>query len=194
MTIQIGLTGSMAMGKSTTARLFVEEGCDLWDADVAVHQLYATGGVAVTAMQVDFPQAVVDGAVSRDVLRNIITADSSALHRIENIIHPLVAQHQEMFLKESKADVVVLDIPLLFETGHDKNMDVTVCVSIDFATQQQRVMNRGDVSMTLFHQLCDNQLSDAKKRDRADYVIITDTVEHARRQVQSILKHVRTDF
>ncbi|MCY4306251.1 MAG: dephospho-CoA kinase [Aestuariivita sp.] len=194
MTIKVGLTGSIAAGKSTTAHLFLDEGCDLWDADFAVHQLYARGGAAVTPMQMHFPQAIVDGMVSREILRNIVSIDCNALRSIERIIHPLVAQHQETFLNESKADVVVFDIPLLFETGNDNNMDITVCVSIDAKTQRQRVMNRGGDSMKLFRQLSDNQLSDAEKCKRANYIIISDTIEHAKRQVRSIMKQIMAEI
>ena len=114
MTFLIGLTGSIGMGKSTTARQFEAEGCAVWDADAAVHRLYAKGGAAVAPMAEAFPAAVIDGAVSRDALKLIISRDPRALRKIEKIVHPLVAQDRAAFIAATAAEIVVLDIPLLF--------------------------------------------------------------------------------
>lgn len=191
MTIKLGLTGSIGMGKSTTARLFAEEGCDVWDADAAVHRLYAPGGAAVEPMRARFPNAIVDGAVSRVALKEIIGSNPGVLAQIEEIVHPLVAQDRASFVAHSTADILVFDIPILFETGGDKAMDVTVVVSAPADVQRTRVLERGTMSEEQFRQILSKQMPDAEKRARADHVIITDTVEHARAQVQSVLKEIR---
>lgn len=191
MTFLIGLTGSIGMGKSTTARLFEDEGCAVWDADAAVHRLYAQGGAAVAQMAEAFPEAVIDGAVSRDILKSIITKNPDALRRIEQIVHPLVAQDRAGFIKATSAEIVVLDIPLLFETGGENRVDATVCVSVDAETQKKRVMSRGTMSQDQFEAILAKQMPDAEKRARADYVITTDTPEHAAQQVRAVLADVR---
>ncbi|MFD1195143.1 dephospho-CoA kinase [Seohaeicola saemankumensis] len=191
MTFLIGLTGSIGMGKSTTARLFEDEGCAVWDADAAVHRLYAQDGGAVAQMAEAFPEAVIDGAVSRDILKSIITKNPDALRRIEQIVHPLVAQDRAGFIKATSAEIVVLDIPLLFETGGENRVDATVCVSVDAETQKKRVMSRGTMSQDQFEAILAKQMPDAEKRARADYVITTDTPEHAAQQVRAVLADVR---
>jgi len=191
MTFRLGLTGSIGMGKSTTARLFAEEGCAVWDADAAVHRLYAKGGDAVSPMQAAFPGAVEDGTVSRDALRKIIAEDPSALRRIEEIVHPLVGQDRAGFIAAAKADILVFDIPLLFETGGDAAMDAVAVVTIDADTQADRVLSRGTMTRDQFEAIRAKQMPDAEKRARADFVIVTDSVEHARAQVQSVILTIR---
>ncbi len=191
MSFALGLTGSIGMGKSTTARLFAEEGCAVWDADAAVHRLYAPGGAAVDPMQAALPQAIVDGAVSRDRLKAIIAADPTALRTIEAIVHPLVAADRELFRQDATADIIVFDIPLLFETGGDSRMDAVACVSAPPEVQEERVMARGTMSREQFHKIRDKQMPDAEKRARSDYVIITDTLENARAQVRDVLSRIR---
>ena len=191
MTFRLGLTGSIGMGKSTTARLFAEEGCAVWDADAAVHRLYAKGGDAVSPMQAAFPGAVEDGTVSRDALRKIIADDPSALRRIEEIVHPLVGQDRAAFIAAAKADILVFDIPLLFETGCDAAMDAVAVVTIDADTQADRVLSRGTMTRDQFEAIRAKQMPDAEKRARADFVIVTDSVEHARAQVQSVTRTIR---
>lgn len=191
MTIKLGLTGSIGMGKSTTAQMFVQEGCALWDADAAVHRLYSVGGAAVEPMRAAFPDAVIDGAVSRDALKAIISQDTSVLHRIEQIVHPLVAEDRAAFVENATADILVFDIPLLFETGGDAAMDLTVVVSAPADIQKMRVLERGTMTEAQLAQILTKQMPDEEKRRRADHVIITDTVEHARAQVQSIVRQIR---
>ena len=191
MTFLIGLTGSIGMGKSTTAKLFAAEGCAVWDADAAVHRLYAKGGAAVAPMAAVFPEAVLDDSVSREALKAIIGRDPQALRRIEQIVHPLVAKDRAQFIAEAEAENIVLDIPLLFETGGEARVDATVCVSVDAETQKARVMARGTMSEDQFEAIRAKQMPDADKRARADYVIITDTPEHAARQVRDVLADIR---
>lgn len=191
MTFLIGLTGSIGMGKSTTARQFAAEGCAVWDADAAVHRLYAKGGDAVPPMAEAFPEAVIDGAVSRVALKSIIGRDPTALRRIEQIVHPLVAQDRARFIAEAEADIIVLDIPLLFETGGETRVDATICVSVDPETQKARVMERGTMTEDQFNAILSKQMPDADKRALADYVIITDTPDHAAKQVSDVLADIR---
>ncbi|MFU8864324.1 MAG: dephospho-CoA kinase [Rhodobacterales bacterium] len=191
MTFLIGLTGSIGMGKSATAKLFAAEGCAVWDADAAVHRLYAQGGDAVAPIAAAFPEAVVDGAVSRDALKQIIGRDPAALRTIEKIVHPLVALDRAEFIKTAEADIIVLDIPLLFENGGEARVDATVCVSIDPVTQKARVMERGTMTEDQFNAILAKQMPDADKRARADYVVTTNTPENAARQVRGVLADIR---
>ena len=191
MSFRLGLTGSIGMGKSNTAQLFADEGCAVWDADAAVHRLYAPDGAAVAPMQAAFPAAIEDGAGSRPRLKDIIAADPTALKRIESIVHPLVAQDRAAFIDSATSDILVFDIPLLFETGGDANMDATATVSVDPATQEARVMDRGTMTKAQFDQIRAKQMPDAEKRARADHVIITDTLDHARAQVAKIVRQIR---
>lgn len=191
MTFKLGLTGSIGMGKSTTAEMFVEEGCALWDADAAVHRLYAKGGAAVGPMQGAFPEAVLGGAVSREKLKELISADADVLKQIEAIVHPLVAQDRAAFLDTSDADITVFDIPLLYETGAETQMDAVVVVSVNFDEQRRRLMERARMTREQYEKIMAMQAPDAEKRERADYVIETDTLEHARAQVQAVVKEIR---
>ncbi|GLT08560.1 dephospho-CoA kinase [Sulfitobacter porphyrae] len=187
----LGLTGSIGMGKSTTARMFADEGCALWDADAAVHRLYDVNGAAVAPIQKVFPDSVQDGAVSRLILKEIISQTPDALKQIESIVHPLVAQDRAVFLEQATADIVVLDIPLLFETGGQARVDATVCVFVDDETQRQRVLERGTMTPAQFEAIKAKQMPAAEKRVLADYVIETDTIEHAKAQVQDVVKDIR---
>lgn len=191
MTFRLGLTGSIGMGKSTTARLFAEEGCAVWDADAAVHRLYAKGGAGVAPIAAAFPGAVIDGAVDRGRLREIIAGDPRALGRIEAIIHPLVARDRAEFIAAQKADVTVLDIPLLYETGVEDGLDAVVVVSVAAEVQRERVLARGTMSEADFETILSRQVPDEEKRARAEYVIETDTMEHARAQVRAVLAEIR---
>lgn len=187
----LGLTGSIGMGKSTTAQLFVQEGCALWDADAAVHRLYSTGGAAVAPVRDLFPDAIEENAVSRARLKEIILADPTALKKIEAIVHPLVGQDRAAFIVEAAEDIIVLDIPLIYETGGEGKVDAVACVIIDADTQKERVMARGTMTLEQFEVIRSKQLPADEKAARADYVITTDTIENARRQVQEVVRDIR---
>ena len=194
MSYLIGLTGSIGMGKSTTARMFVEEGCAVWDADAAVHRLYAPGGAAVAPMAEAFPDAIVDGGVSREKLKEAIGADPTALRRIEQIVHPLVALDRQAFITATDADIVVLDIPLLFEGKGAASMDTTVVVSVEPEVQRARVLARGTMTEAQFEAIRAKQMPDAEKRKLADHVVLTDTLDHAAEQVRAIVAGIRKEL
>ncbi|WP_341232808.1 dephospho-CoA kinase [uncultured Sulfitobacter sp.] len=187
----LGLTGSIGMGKSTTAAMFADAGCAVWDADAAVHRLYAKGGAAVPAFMEVFPEAVIDGEVSRPALKTIIANDPTALKKIEAIVHPLVGQDRAAFLKNASSDIVVLDIPLIFETGGNKRMDAVACVTVSAETQQERVMARGTMTLEQFENIRSKQMPNDEKCALSDYVIETDTLEHARAQVLAIIDDIK---
>lgn len=192
--IVIGLTGSIGMGKTTTAALFAEAGAPVWDADAAVHRLYARGGAAVAPIAQAFPDAVVDGAVDRARLSARLAQDPPAFARLEAIVHPLVAADRQAFLDQAAArgvEVVVLDIPLLFETGGETRVDKVVVVSASPELQRQRVLARPGMTAERFEALLARQVPDAEKRARADFVIDTSNgLEAARRQVGEVLAAV----
>ncbi|MFW2542830.1 dephospho-CoA kinase [Primorskyibacter sp. 2E107] len=191
MRFKLGLTGSIGMGKSTTAQMFVEEGCVLWDADAAVHRLYGVGGAALRPMSEEFPDVIDNGRVSRDRLRQIIAADKTALPRIEAIVHPLVQQDRQDFITANPESIGVFDIPLLFETGGDVAMDATACVQVSRETQKQRVLARGTMSEEDLARILARQMPNEEKCLRATYVIETDTLEHARAQVHTVMQDIR---
>ncbi len=188
---KIGLTGSIGMGKSTTAGLFADLGVPVWDADAAVHRLYARGGAAVAPIAALRPGAVVDGAVDRAALKRWIDEDRDALSRIEDIVHPLVAADRAAFLERTEADVVLLDIPLLFEAGRQGDMDAVVVVSAPPEVQRARVLERGTMTETQFETILAKQVPDSEKRARADYVIQSTSLEAARAAVQDCLRDIR---
>jgi len=188
---KLGLTGSIGMGKSTTAQMFADLGCDVYDADAAVHRMYGKGGRAIEPMRALIPNSIVDGEVSRQNLRDAIMADPTLLKRIEQVVHPLLGQDRAEFMANVTSDIVVFDIPLLFETGGQKNMDAVACVWTDAAEQEARGMARGIMTNEQFQAIRDKQMPSDEKRDRADYVIVTDTLEHARAQVKDIVDTIR---
>ncbi|MEY8803155.1 dephospho-CoA kinase [Leisingera sp. XS_AS12] len=192
MSFSLGLTGSIGMGKTATAQLFAAQGCAVWDADAAVHRLYAAGGAAVAPMQASLPDAIENGAVSRPALKRIIAQDPDALRRIEAIVHPLVAADRAQFRATAASDILVFDIPLLFETGSDAEMDAVACVTIDAETQRRRVLARGTMTSEQFEHILRKQMPIEEKRARADYLIETDTPDHAAAQVAQILADIRS--
>jgi dephospho-CoA kinase len=187
----IGLTGSIGMGKTTTARLFAEAGVPVHDADAAVHRLYQ--GEAAALIEAAFPGTTAAGAVDRALLGRHVVGNAEALRRLEAVIHPLVAQARDAFLAQAEAagaEVVVLDVPLLFETGGHANVDAVVTVSAPEAVQRERVLARG-VAPDKLDALLARQMPDAEKRSRADFVVDTSQgIEPARDQVRRILAEV----
>lgn len=189
--IVLGLTGSVGMGKSTTAKLFAEAGARVWDADAAVHRLYAPGGAAVAAVAALVPEAAGPQGIDRGVLRAAVSADPVLLPRLEQVVHPLVQADREAFLAEARANgvaVVVCDIPLLYETGQAAAFDAVVVVSAPEAMQRARVLARAGMTAETLDTILARQMPDAEKRARADFVVETgDGIEVARRQVRAIL-------
>ncbi|GAB4260078.1 MAG: dephospho-CoA kinase [Pararhodobacter sp.] len=191
MSLILGLTGSIGMGKSTTARFFREAGIPVWDADAAVHDLYQPGGGAVAPMAAAFPQAIRDGAVDRAALRLLIESDPTALKTIEAIVHPLVAESRAQFLRDNAhSPLVVLDVPLLFETGGDGYCDQTLVVSAPPEVQKARVLQRPGMTEAHFQTILSKQLPDAEKRARATHVIETHSLEQTREAVQALIRHL----
>lgn len=190
MSVTLGLTGSIGMGKSTTAAMFRDLGVPVWDADAAVHSLYGQNGTAVGPIGALVPGARKDGAISREVLRSEIAKDATLLKKIESIVHPLVARDRISFLEKHKAaPLVVLDIPLLFETGGEGACDAVLVVSTSPEEQRKRVLARGTSEETL-NDLLSRQMPDAEKRARATYVIETDTLDATREKVAHLVSEL----
>ncbi len=187
----IGLTGSIGMGKSTTAKMFADEGIEVWDADETVGRLYAKGGAAVAPVKQLYGPAIQDGSVNREVLRHWITEDKTALKRLESVVHPLVAADRAAFLKSASSPVVVLDIPLLFETGLNTDLDMVVVVSAPADVQRDRVLQRPGMTKKTFDMILSKQIPDKEKRALADVVISTHSLESARKEVQTLINQVR---
>lgn len=188
----LGLTGSLGMGKSTTAKIFAEEGIPVHDADATVHRLYE--GEAAATIEAAFPGTTVDGRVDRRKLAKCALDDPVAMRRLEAIVHPMVRAAEERFLAEAEqnhASVVVLDIPLLFETDGDRRCDAVVVVSAPADVQRARILERPDMTEEKFAAILSRQMPDAEKRRRADFVVDTSKgFDQARAQVRDILARV----
>lgn len=192
--ILLGLTGSIGMGKSTTTAMFADLGAVVWNADDAVHRLYAPGGAAVEPVGEAFPGVVVNGAVDRTRLAEALGRDETAFRRLETIVHPLVAQGRAEDLEAARAAgtrLAVLDIPLLFETAGDKAVDAVVVVTADPVIQAERVLARPGMTRERFDAILARQMPDAEKRAHADFVIDTGRgLDAARAEVEAIVATV----
>ena len=195
--ITVGLTGSIGMGKSTTAAMFAAAGALVYDADAEVGNLYVKGGAAVEPLEAAFPSVVKDGAVEREALRQRVLADPEAIKTLNSVVHPLLGAGRAAFFKhaeESGADIIVLDIPLLFETGGEARVDAVVVVSANAQMQRERVLARpGWSDGKRLDAILAQQTPDAEKRARADFVIDTSQgLEAAREQVAEVMTTLRT--
>lgn len=196
--IKIGLTGSIGMGKSTVLSMFATLGAATWDADAAVHRLYAKEGRAVKAISKAFPDAVVDGVVDRTALAKLVLTDPKALQKLEALVHPLVEEDREAFLSAAAAagaPAAVLDIPLLFENETEKFFDVTVVVSAPANVQRERVLSRPGMTAEKFQAILSLQTPDTEKRQKADYVIDTSgPIEETKVRVREVLAEIVERF
>lgn len=196
MAYVVALTGSIGMGKSATANMFRADGVPVWDADAAVHELYAAGGPAVEPVRARFPNAVVDGAVDRERLSAEVLGNDAAIKDLERIVHPLVGEHRAAFRAEADAagaDIVVVDVPLLFETGGEKKVDAVVVVSASAEQQRERVLARPGMTVAKFESILARQTPDAEKRRRADHVIDTGvSLAETEAQVAALVASMRS--
>ncbi|MDP3692801.1 dephospho-CoA kinase [Bradyrhizobium sp.] len=190
--IILGLTGSIGMGKSTTAKLFAEAGVPVYDADATVHQLYE--GEAASAVEAAFPGTTVDGKVDRQKLSARVVHDSAAMKRLEQIVHPMLGASRQKFFEEAEragAPVTVVDVPLLYETGGEKRVDAVVVVTTSPENQRARIMARGTMTGEALDSILARQLPDAEKRRRADFVVDTSHgLDPVRAQIRDILQQV----
>ncbi len=191
----VGLTGSIGMGKSETAKMFARLGIPVYDSDAAVHRLYEPGGAAVAEIGKTFPGSVVNGAVDRAALSRQLAADPNGFKTLEAIVHPLVAREQAKFREQALgdgADMIVLDVPLLFETGGHARTDAVVVVSAPHPVQRERVLARPGMTADKLDQILSRQMPDAEKRAKAHFVVETGRgLDHAFEQVKSIVAALR---
>lgn len=187
----IGLTGSIGMGKTTTSKLFKEKGIPVWSADEVVHRLYSSEEEIIESLTGIVPEAILNGAVNREILSRLIAEDKDLLPKIEGIVHPLVAKDRDAFVSQSSSSVVLVDIPLLLEGNSIDHVDVVVVVSTSKENQQERVLRRPGMTMERFELIKSKQMSETEKRKRADFVIDTTTPETAAKGVSFVLKNVK---
>ena len=191
MSFLLGLTGGIGMGKTTTAAMIADRGVPVWDADAAVHRLYAAGGAAVGPVGQLFPSALSADGIDRPVLKRLLADDPSALGRLEAVVHPLVAADRTAFVRDhGDAPILLLDIPLLYETGADAQMDGVAVVSAPAALQRARVLSRPGMTESMLDLILGRQMPDAEKRARADWIIPTETLDGARDAVDAILAEI----
>jgi dephospho-CoA kinase len=186
----LGLTGSIGMGKSTTAEMFRDALIAVWDADAAVHELYTSDTETIEKIFDIAPAAVSGEGVDRKRLGNILQADKTLFPKLEEIVHPAIRAHRAAFIEACKTTgqkMAVVDIPLLFETGADEWLDAVLVVTTDAETQRERVMSRPGMTIDVFEMIHSRQTPDAEKRTRADYVIETKSLDHARDEVHSLI-------
>ena len=189
--IKIGLTGCIGMGKSTTLKMFQNEGVSTWSADEAVSRLYAKGGKAVLKVQALTPESVVNNAVSRENLREEVKKRPELLLSLELIVNPLIKTDRERFLcSNSEHRAVVLDLPLLFENKMESGFDIIVVVSASEAEQKERVLSRNTMDIKLLNIIKSKQISDKEKRSRADFVFETTSIEKTKKDVKCFLREM----
>lgn len=187
----LGLTGSIGMGKSTTAEMFRDAGIAVWDADAAVHELYTSHQDTILKIADIAPVAVGPEGVDRTVLRNVLQADAELFPKLEKIVHPAIRMRRDAFLercRELGLKLAVVDIPLFYETGAEGWLDGVLVVSIDAKQQYERVMSRKGMTEEVFKMIMGKQLPDAEKRNRADYVIETENLDQTRTDVSNLIK------
>jgi dephospho-CoA kinase len=193
--ITLGLTGSIGMGKSATAAMFAEAGCPVYDADAEVHRLYAKGGAAVGPVEAAFPGVEEGGAIDRAKLSSKVVGDHAAMDRLNGIVWPLLGANRREFFRKAEEDqvaIVVLDIPLLFETGGERNMDAVVVVSAPAEIQRERVLARHDMNEAKLDAILARQMADAEKRAKAHFVVDTGRgFDVARAQVRDIIAQLK---
>lgn len=188
---RLGLTGSIGMGKSTTAAMFRAAGVPVWDADAAVHRLYSAGGAAVAPLAALVPAAVSGGSVSRETLKQALAADPGLLSRIEAIVHPLVAADRAEFAAKTVSDMAVFDIPLLFEKGTEAEMDATLLVTAPPELQRARVLARPGMTEEQFALILSRQMPDRDKRARATHIIETLSFASVEAAVTALIAYIR---
>jgi dephospho-CoA kinase len=188
----LGLTGSIGMGKSTTAKLFAEAGVPVYDADATVHKIYQ--GEAVPAIEAAFPGTTSDGKVDRAKLSAKVVHDRAAIQRLEQVVHPMLRSYHQKFLDDAEqggAPVVVMDVPLLFETGGEKRVDAVVVVTTAPEVQRERILARGTMTAETLDAILARQTPDAEKRRRADFVVDTSHgLDPVRARIRDILAEV----
>jgi dephospho-CoA kinase len=193
--ITLGLTGSIGMGKSATAGMFAEAGCPVYDADAEVHRLYAKGGAAVGPVEAAFPGVEENGAINRARLSAQVVGDHAAMDRLNGIVWPLLGANRREFFRKAEEDqvaIVVLDIPLLFETGGERNMDAVVVVSAPADIQRKRVLAREDMNEAKLDAILARQMADAEKRAKAHFIVDTSRgFDAARAQVRDIIAQLK---
>ena len=189
---KLGLTGSIGMGKSTTAAMFAGKGIPVWDADATVHRIYAKGGAAVVGIAALCPDAVKDGAVDRDALKSWIARDTTALAKLEAVVHPLTTADRADFLAQTGSYIALFDIPLLFETGIDLQMDAALLVTAPADLQRSRVLQRRGMTEAQFQLILQRQMPDAEKRARATHIVETLDLASVRAYVDALLSHIRS--
>ena len=194
MKFKLGLTGSMGMGKTSTASLFEKYNCGVWDADKAVHRLYGRGGEAVKPIAKFFPKAITEGAVNRTELKKYLSEDFDQITLLENIVHPLVSADREKFIEKTKYRINVFDIPLLFETGSNKIMDKVACVFVSKPIQMERIRSRKSMTEDQIEKMIQQQMPIEEKCRLSDFVIETYNKNDTEEKVVSIIKEIESNL
>ena len=192
MKFKLGLTGSMGMGKTSTAILFQKHNCGVWDADKAVHRLYGKDGDAVKPIAKYFPKAIIEGSVNRTELKKYLSADFDKITLLEKIVHPLVSADREKFIEKTKYKINVFDIPLLFESGSNKIMDKVACVYVSNSIQMERILSRKSMTKEQIEKINQQQMPIEEKCKLSDFVIETYTKKDTEKQVVGIIKEIES--